>query len=62
MHEVTAMIDYKKPYYTLFNALSDAVAAMEKQNYGIAQEILLQAQQASEKVLISQKEETSSCL
>ena len=35
---------YKKMYYRLFNAITDALAALEQQNFGTAAEILRQAQ------------------
>jgi hypothetical protein len=50
------MPDYKKPYFALFNALSDAVAAIENQNFGVARELLLEAQQTSEALILAQRE------
>lgn len=39
------------PYYThLFNAVTDALSAMEQQNYGKAKELLIEAQQTSEEL------------
>ncbi len=35
-------------YVHLFNVVSEAVGAIEKQNYGLAKEILLQGQQDAE--------------
>ena len=35
---------YRKMYYTLFNAVTDALEAMEQQNYGQARELLIAAQ------------------
>lgn len=43
----------KKPYFMLFNAATDAVAAIEKQNFGQARQILIQAQQACEEWFLS---------
>lgn len=43
-------------YYTsLFNAVTDAIRAIEQQNYGIAKDILIQAQQQSEELYLEQK-------
>lgn len=36
-------------YYTaLFNAVTDAIAALEQQNYGLAKDLLMHGQQAAE--------------
>jgi hypothetical protein len=40
---VIAAPDDKKPYFAFFHTLSDAIAAIEKQSYGIAMELLLKA-------------------
>ena len=40
-----AMTDYQKMYLTLFNAITDALAQIEKQNYGDAKSTLIAAQQ-----------------
>ncbi|WP_298035506.1 hypothetical protein [uncultured Dysosmobacter sp.] len=48
------MIDYKAPYFQLFNALSDAISALKAQNFGQASDILIQAQQMAEESVISQ--------
>ena len=37
-------MDYKKLYFHLFNAVTDALQAMEQQNYGQASTILMAAQ------------------
>ena len=38
-------------YYThLFNAVTDALSAMEQQNFGEAKDLLIKAQQASEEL------------
>jgi hypothetical protein len=57
IREVIAVPDYKKPYFVLFNTLSDAIAAIEKQNYGTARELLLKAQQAGEILILAQKDD-----
>ena len=41
-------MNYQKMYTTLFNAITDALEAMEKQNVGIARELLIRAQQKTE--------------
>jgi hypothetical protein len=44
-------------YYTvLFNVVSDAIAALEQQNYGIAMNLLLQGQQEAEKAFVEEPE------
>ena len=40
---------YKKMYFTLFNQITDAIEALESQNYGLAEEILRRAQQQANK-------------
>ena len=47
-HEVMIMPDYKKMYLHLFNHVSDALEALEQQNFGQAKEILVAAQQQAE--------------
>ena len=43
------MDDLFKPlYFHLFNRITDALAAMERQNFGTAKEILIRAQQDAE--------------
>lgn len=48
---------YKKMYYHLFNAVSDALEALAQKNYGQAETLLKTAQQASEEVYLSQNGE-----
>ena len=50
------MADYEKMYSTLFNAITDALKNMEQQNYGCAKEILIRAQQDTEKQYMSEKQ------
>lgn len=47
------MENYKKMYFGLFNAVSDAIIAIEEQNYGTAKRILVQAQLAAEELYLS---------
>ena len=46
------MPDYQKMYTTLFNAMTDAIENIEEANYGIAKELLIQAQQKTEELYI----------
>lgn len=47
---------YQKMYYTLFNAMTDALQAMSEQNYGTAREILEKVQQAAEEIFLDTDE------
>ena len=42
------MVNYETLYFGLFNAMTDALAALKEQNYGMAQEIMVAAQQKAE--------------
>ena len=46
------MENYQKMYSTLFNAITDALAQIENQNYGDAKDILISAQQKAEEIYI----------
>ena len=46
------MPNYKKLYTTLFNAITDALEDMGKQNYGLAAERLMHAQLTTEALYI----------
>ena len=46
------MPDYQKMYTTLFNAITDALEEIEKQNIGLAREQLIAAQQLAEDIYI----------
>ena len=48
---------YQKGYYTLFNSITDAVNALEAQNYGQAKALLVAAQQESEELYIRAKKD-----
>ena len=52
------MTDYQKMYTLLFNAITDALMQMEKQNYGAAKEILVSAQQRAEELYLSAEDES----
>ena len=47
------MENYQKMYSTLFNAITDALAQIEKQNYGDAKSALIAAQQKAEDMYIT---------
>ena len=47
------MENYQKMYSTLFNAITDALAQIEKQNYGDAKSTLIAAQQKAEAMYIT---------
>lgn len=49
-------MDFQKAYFSLFAAMADAIAAMERQNYGIAKEILIKTQQTWEEVYMEQED------
>lgn len=44
------MTDYQHLYARLFNALTDALEAMENQDFGTARSILVRAQQETEEI------------
>lgn len=52
------MEEYKKPYITLFRAVSFALQELEQQNYGRVREMLIQGQQEAEEAFISFEADT----
>lgn len=50
------MTNYEKMYYHLFNAVSDALAELERCNYGAAGELLKSAQCACEELFLQQSD------
>ena len=50
-------MDYKKLYFHLFNAATDAIEAIEKKNYGQASAILIAAQQETEEMYMDENDE-----
>ena len=48
--------DYKKMYLTLFNKITYAISHIDRQNYGRARDLLLEAQQETEEMFISSGE------
>ena len=47
------MENYQKMYSLLFNAITDALAQIEQQNYGDAKSTLISAQQKTEEIYIT---------
>ena len=47
------MENYQKMYSTLFNAITDALAQIDNQNYGDAKPTLIAAQQKAEEMYIT---------
>lgn len=45
-------MDYQKLYTLVFNACTDAIEQMDANNYGIAGEILVKAQQEAEELYL----------
>ena len=50
-------MDYRKLYFHLFNAATDALQAIEQQNYGQASAILIIAQQETEEMYLDEEDE-----
>ena len=48
--------DYRKMYFTLFHAITDAIQNIEQQNYGEAMKILVKGQQDAEDIFIETEE------
>ncbi len=51
------MNEYKKHYYILFNACTDALAALEEQDFGRAGRLLRRAQADAEEAFLAAGEE-----
>ena len=49
-------MDFQHLYHILLNASEDAIAAIEAQNYGLAKEILIRAEQQAEEEYLKQGE------
>ena len=47
---------YQELYYYLFNQITDAVSAIERQNFGTAKDILIRAQQTAEERYLDAEE------
>jgi len=50
------MMDFQHLYHILLNASEDAIAQIEQQNYGLAKEILIRAEQQAEEEYLQQGE------
>lgn len=50
-------MESSKPYTTLFNAITDALEALEELNIGTAKELLRHAQQTAEELFIEDGED-----
>lgn len=50
--EVMEMPDYQQMYLTLFNAVTDALTALEQRNLGQAAALLRAAQQETEAIFV----------
>ena len=48
-------MDYKKLYFHLFNAVTDALQAITQQNYGQAAALLISAQQETEEMYMDEE-------
>ena len=51
-------MNYQKAYYLLFNAITDALEALEQQNFGQAKQDLIAAQQRAEEIFLENEAET----
>lgn len=49
-------MDYRVLYLHLFNSVTDAIEALEAQNYGAAEAILKQAQQKTKEMYVEAEE------
>ena len=56
------MENYQKMYSTLFNAITDALAQIENQNYGDAKSTLIAAQQKQKKCISQHRTEIEAAL
>ena len=52
------MVDYEKLYHLMVNASEDAIAEIEKRNYGHAVEILIAAEQKCEDIYLDTPQDT----
>ena len=48
------MVDYQKLYTKLFNAITDALEQLDKQNIACARDILVRVQQEAEDVYLEE--------
>lgn len=50
-------MNYQKLYTCLFNGITDAIEQLDQQNYGLARELLVAAQQQAEEQYLAEEEE-----
>ena len=50
------MDEYREPYLRLWSGITDAVEAIRARNYGLAEELLLEAQKAAEEAWMTEAE------
>ena len=50
------MPNYQKLYTLLFNKITQAIEQLDQNNYGLASDLLIRAQQESEECYISEEE------
>ena len=50
------MVDYKKLYHIMVDASERAIAAMARQNYGLAKKTLIRAEREAEELYIQSAE------
>ena len=48
---------YREMYHRMFNAATDALNEMDRQNFGAARDVLISAQQACEEIYMESDEE-----
>ena len=53
MYGGDTMDEYKKPYLALFNALTDITEEIERQNYGLAKQMIADAQRKAEEAFVA---------
>ena len=52
------MISYEEMYKILFNGITDAIEDIERQNFGLAKDVLIKTQQAAEDIYIETDEKS----
>ena len=54
--------DYRKPYYILFNAITNTIEAIEHRNLFQARLLLIRAQQDAEEAFLQEKDKEAAIL
>lgn len=49
-------MDYKRLYYSMFGDIADAIEALQQRDYGTAEKLLIEAQQAIEEEYLREAE------